>query len=490
MPPALVADAAARVRRWWLARVAVEPASDVVGVDLLAPHQPGAGLAEHPHLLGCRSLRRQVGVELVGVGLTSRDDRVEGLCGPAGPGGRRRVRPVQPQAQLGGASGGDRDPVTQCGLRAETARVDRCGTADDVVVDAVLRVRRARRRAEDPRSVGLVLAEQGLGGTAVGAGRGIQPVPGERVVGHEQRRAVTCDARSGRALLPRPRVAEPQRGQHVDRRLVRAVVLDDDPHQHLGGRRLGVGDVDRPVPVVVEDAGVEQLELGVLQPPAVPGQGSVGELGLRVVVAPVQQGVARQPLEVPPVLLGVLAVVALRAGQAEHPLLEDRVRAVPQGQPEAELVADVRDGGHPVLVPPVRTRPRVVVGERPPGVPVGGVVLPHGAPGALAEVRPPLVPGVRGEHVGLGAAGRLGQPRVLRGGWRRWGVVHWCHCTRRGTGAHHPVRVMPEPGRPAKTAGQAPPTCGRKAPTWTLAPQAHPDRGHGSSRPPGSPCCC
>ncbi len=51
----------------------------------------------------------------------------------------------------------------------------------------------------------------------------------------------------------------------------------------------------------------------------------VRERRLRVVVAPAQQRVARQPLEVPPVLLDVLAVVALRPGQPEHPLLQDRV---------------------------------------------------------------------------------------------------------------------------------------------------------------------
>ena len=83
---------------------------------------------------------------------------------------------------------------------------------------------------EDAGLVGLVLAEQRLGGQAVGAGRGIQPVAGERVVADPQRRAVALDARARRALVPRPGVAEPQRGQHVEGRLVGPVVLDDDAH--------------------------------------------------------------------------------------------------------------------------------------------------------------------------------------------------------------------------------------------------------------------
>ena len=152
-----------------------------------------------------------------------------------------------------------------------------------------------------------------------------------------------------------------------------------------------------------------------MQPAAVVHELLVRERGLRVVVAPLEQRVARQPLEVPPVLLDVLAVVALRPGEAEHPLLEDRVVAVPEREREAELVADVRDAGHAVLVPAVRARAGVVVREGVPGVAALGVVLAHRAPGALAQVRAPLVPRVRGEEVVLGAARRLGEARVLGG---------------------------------------------------------------------------
>ena len=98
------------------------------------------------------------------------------------------------------------------------------------------------------------------------------------------------------------------------------------------GIGLGVVDLDDPVAVLVEHAGVEQLVLGVvLAAPAVLGdEVLVRERALRVVVAPPVPRVARDGVDVPPVLLGVLAVVALVAGQAEDPLLEDRVPAVPQ----------------------------------------------------------------------------------------------------------------------------------------------------------------
>ena len=78
------------------------------------------------------------------------------------------------------------------------------------------------------------------------------------------------------------------------------------------GIGLGVVDLDDPVAVVVEHAGVEQLVLRVeLAPPAVLGdQVVVRERRLRVVVAPAVPGVAGHGVEVPPVLLDVLAVVA------------------------------------------------------------------------------------------------------------------------------------------------------------------------------------
>ena len=284
-----------------------------------------------------------------------------------------------------------------------------------MVVDPVLRVRRQRLRAVDARHVGLVLAEERGRLRAVRAGRAFEPVPRERVLGDDEGGAVAHDLRPLRRAVPAPRVPEPQGREDVERRLVGTVVLQLDPRQHRGRRLLRVGHVDRPVAVVVERAGVEQLELRILQAAAVVDELVVRERDLRVVVAPAQERVARQALEVPPVLLDVLAVVALRPGETEHPLLEDRVLAVPERERQAELVADVRDPGHAVLVPPIRARARLVVWERVPGIAALRVVLANGAPRTLAQVRTPLVPRVRGEEVVLGSARGLGETRVLRG---------------------------------------------------------------------------
>jgi hypothetical protein len=63
----------------------------------------------------------------------------------------------------------------------------------------------------------------------------------------------------------------------------------------------------------------------------------------------------RRRVEVPPVLLGVFAVVALVAVQPEDPLLEDRVAPVPEGERKAEQLLVVADAAEPVFVPPVGT---------------------------------------------------------------------------------------------------------------------------------------
>jgi len=59
-------------------------------------------------------------------------------------------------------SGLDLEPVPERRLRAGRLRIDGRRAVDDVVADAVLRVRRRRLRAEEQREVRLVLAEERL----------------------------------------------------------------------------------------------------------------------------------------------------------------------------------------------------------------------------------------------------------------------------------------------------------------------------------------
>ena len=151
---------------------------------------------------------------------------------------------------------------------------------------------------------------------------------------------------------------------------------------------------DVEVAVLVEDAGVEQLELGPLSAaaPVLLDQPPVGELGLRVLVEELHVGVRRRVVEVEVVLLDVLAVVALVGRQAEEPLLEDRIAAVPEGGGEAQELVAVADAGDAVLAPAIGLAAGQVVRQVVPGVAVGGVVLADGAPGAVGDVRPPAPP--------------------------------------------------------------------------------------------------
>src|SRR5262249_28518813 len=139
-------------------------------------------------------------------------------------------------------------------------------------------------------------------------------------------------------------------------------------------------------------------------------------------------GGGRGGVEVVVALLDVLAVVALRPGQAEGALLEDGVIAVPQGGGEAQPALAVGDAEQAVLAPAVGAGVGVLEREVPPAGAGGGVVLADGGPLAGGQVRPPPgpvphPPGVLGEADGLGVcqvgrdedAGHRGRVRVGAG---------------------------------------------------------------------------
>src|SRR5262249_29584303 len=111
-----------------------------------------------------------------------------------------------------------------------------------------------------------------------------------------------------------------------------------------------------------------------------------------VLVGVPRERVRRRRVEVEVLLLHVLAVVTLAAGEAEEALLQDRVLAVPHRDREAEQLVAIADAGDAVLVPAVHARARLVVREVVPRGAVGAVVLAHRAPGALGEVGPPALP--------------------------------------------------------------------------------------------------
>jgi hypothetical protein len=175
-------------------------------------------------------------------------------------------------------------------------------------------------------------------------------------------------------------------------------VARHDADQYVVGRGLGVVRHDLPIPIAVEYPCIEKLEFRLVACAARVffSQTRIREFSLRIVIAPAQPGSGRRRVEVPPVLLGVLAVIALRPAEPEDPLLQERVAPVPERESETKALLAIAEARQAVLAPAVRARPRVIERKVPPGVAVGAIVLAHGAPCAFRDIGAdelPIAPG-------------------------------------------------------------------------------------------------
>jgi hypothetical protein len=77
-------------------------------------------------------------------------------------------------------------------------------------------------------------------------------------------------------------------------------------------------------------------------------------------------------------LFDILAVVSLVACNTKETFFQNRVLAIPQGQPKAETLVVIRDTSQTVFTPSVCAGPRMLVREMAPGVAVCRVVLANG----------------------------------------------------------------------------------------------------------------
>src|SRR5206468_1856971 len=136
--------------------------------------------------------------------------------------------------------------------------------------------------AEQPSSGGLVVAEEELTRPLelklVGAQLSVRYNDAALTVGGERRLAGVFE--------PGPGVAEPHLRQHVEARRHRTPVDDGDAPQHVLDVRFRVLNLDVEVAVVVEEPGVDQLELRVLTAAArvLVDELLVGIRGLRILV--------------------------------------------------------------------------------------------------------------------------------------------------------------------------------------------------------------
>jgi hypothetical protein len=418
VPPVLVADLPAGHGWRQLRVVTVEPLVDVEDIVLLGPHQPGEGLTLHPPLVLRGALRVNLRVEPVRLVAAPVDESIDVDQR------RRERRGREPEPDHGGAAGRDHSPVVQARLRTPCGRIDGRLAVHDVTVEGILDILATvvGRGAVQTLEIRLVIGEQ-----RVPVGLAVQPAPANAVLegqvvepfrigivrhqGHVSvRGSPWLDHRfTAPVLSPRPDVAEPQVRQQVQLRRLGAAIERLDADAQIVGVRLGVFDEHVEVPVLVEDARIEQLELRPLPAAArvLLDQPAVRILGLRVLVQVLHVAVGRRAVDVEVILLQILAVIPLARDQPEWPLLEDRIPAVPQRQREAQHLKTVADSGQPVFAPAIRLAPRHVVREEVPRGAIGAVVLADGAPGSLAEIRSPAMP--------LPTCSRFGKAVVLFG---------------------------------------------------------------------------
>ena len=182
-----------------------------------------------------------------------------------------------------------------------------------------------------------------------------------------------CQRRPTVVIAPGPRVAEPERGQQVQRRHLRSVVGGAHAHQHVERVGFGVFYADIEVAVLGEDARVDQFVFEFLAAPAAirGDEVVVGKRALRVFVERLHVRVGGGVVEKEVVFLHILPVVALRVRQSEEAFLQDGVGLIPQGQGETELLLVVADAQQAVLAPAVGVRAGLVVREEIPGRPAG-----------------------------------------------------------------------------------------------------------------------
>src|ERR1700739_811609 len=156
MAPAGVAAGFACGR--WRQHVAVEPARNVIVIELLAPYHSGKRLPHHCRLIIARAMGRERRIVLVslpaaiGMNLLKTGTKIE--CAS-----RHVARKAKPE--LDGFTCSDRDAIPECHFGAMAGRIHRVRAMDDMIVDAILGVGRLLFQvAIEVPGIGLVLAKE------------------------------------------------------------------------------------------------------------------------------------------------------------------------------------------------------------------------------------------------------------------------------------------------------------------------------------------
>src|SRR5882762_8645483 len=131
----------------------------------------------------------------------------------------------------------------------------------------------------------------------------------------------------------------------MERRAVGAAVVCGDTEDERVGVLLGDFDDDVEIAAVIEDAGVDQLEFGIVRTAVAifVNQLTVGKCSLRILVEQPLVSVTRHRVEMEVALLDVLAMVGLAGHEAEVTFLEDGILLVPERQRPAEDLVTIAE---------------------------------------------------------------------------------------------------------------------------------------------------
>src|SRR5713226_2953083 len=390
--PVAVAAALALFRGRWLRGIAGQPIPLRVVIELFGPQETSEGLTLYVAAVFRQRGWHHFGVELIRFFLPLYEDAVEFAIEWALLGcwiffsEAQFDRGTTTRRNYGGIVRGRLRPGL-CGIHGIFV------SRDDVVVDTVLGVRRPRMPVE-ALGIRFIFGEEGLGGILA-----MEPeVAGFRMLECEGADlAGSVDLfydRLGLALIPGPGIAVPNCRQKMYARRFGAAIVRSDSNKDVFRGGLGILNDDIEIAVFVEDAGIEQLKLGIFfrMAPVFFQQLSIGKGTLRIFVKKLHVRVRRRAVKVEVILLHVLAVIAFITSKAEETFFEDGISVVPKCEPEADELVTVANRGEAILVPAIGARAGVIVRKIFPCFSGGAVVLAHRSPRAIADVGAPALP--------------------------------------------------------------------------------------------------
>src|SRR6266566_8569670 len=196
-------------------------------------------------------------------------------------------------------------------------------------------------------------------------------------------------------IPPGPGIAEPERREHMQRRCFWTAICGSNTDEYILWIDFGILDGDIEVAILRKNACVDQFIFRFASPATaiLRRQFNVREGALRILVQGLHIRMGGGTVKKVVVLLHILPVIAFWTGQAEEPLLENRVGLIPQAEREAQQTLFVTDTQQTIFAPAIGAGTSVVMGKKVPGVPRGGVVLTDGPPLALAQIGSPAIPG-------------------------------------------------------------------------------------------------